>query len=35
LSLEGDGERIVAAAPYQASRDRLRDLWQATLESAP
>jgi glutamate-ammonia-ligase adenylyltransferase len=35
LSLEGDGERIVAAAPYQETRDRLRSLWHATLETAP
>jgi [glutamine synthetase] adenylyltransferase / [glutamine synthetase]-adenylyl-L-tyrosine phosphorylase len=35
LSLEGDGERIVAAAPYQETRDLLRALWHATFESAP
>ena len=35
LSLEGDGERIVAAAPYQETRARLRAIWHATLESAP
>jgi glutamate-ammonia-ligase adenylyltransferase len=35
LSLEGDGERIVAAAPYQEIRDRLRSIWHATLETAP
>jgi glutamate-ammonia-ligase adenylyltransferase len=34
-SLEGDGERIVAAAPYQVTRDRLRSIWHATLETAP
>ncbi len=34
LSLEADGERIVAAAPYQETRDRLRAIWYATLESA-
>ncbi|HMH27609.1 MAG TPA: bifunctional [glutamate--ammonia ligase]-adenylyl-L-tyrosine phosphorylase/[glutamate--ammonia-ligase] adenylyltransferase [Steroidobacteraceae bacterium] len=34
-SLEGDGERIVAAAPYQETRDRLRSIWHATLETAP
>jgi [glutamine synthetase] adenylyltransferase / [glutamine synthetase]-adenylyl-L-tyrosine phosphorylase len=33
LSLEGDGERIVAAAAYQETRDRLRAIWHATLES--
>jgi len=35
LSLEGDGERIVAAATYQETRDRLRTIWHATFESAP
>jgi len=35
LSLEGDGERIVAAEPYQETRDRLREIWRATFESAP
>ena len=35
LSLEGDGERIVAAAPYQETRNRLRSIWHATLETAP
>jgi glutamate-ammonia-ligase adenylyltransferase len=34
LSLEGDGERIVAAAPYTQARDRLREIWSATFESA-
>jgi [glutamine synthetase] adenylyltransferase / [glutamine synthetase]-adenylyl-L-tyrosine phosphorylase len=34
-SLEGDGERIVAAAAYQETRDRLRAIWHAALESAP
>jgi [glutamine synthetase] adenylyltransferase / [glutamine synthetase]-adenylyl-L-tyrosine phosphorylase len=35
LSLEGDGERVVPAAPYQETRERLRAIWHATLESAP
>lgn len=35
LSLEGDGERIVAAAPYQATRERLRGIWRTAFESAP
>ncbi len=35
LSLEGDGERIVAAQPYRETRDRLRAIWHATLETAP
>jgi glutamate-ammonia-ligase adenylyltransferase len=35
LSLEGDGERIVAAEPYQETRARLREIWRATFESAP
>ncbi len=34
LSLEGDGERIVAAAPHTQTRDRLREIWSATFESA-
>lgn len=34
LSLEGDGERIVAAAPYQEIRARLREIWRTTFESA-
>jgi len=34
LSLEGDGERVVAAAPYTPTRDRLREIWRATFESA-
>jgi [glutamine synthetase] adenylyltransferase / [glutamine synthetase]-adenylyl-L-tyrosine phosphorylase len=33
LSLEGDGERIVAAAPYTQTRDRLRAIWRATFET--
>lgn len=35
LSLEAEGERVVAAAPYQATRDRLREIWAAAFESAP
>jgi glutamate-ammonia-ligase adenylyltransferase len=35
LSLEGEGERIVAAPAYQETRDRLRAIWHATLETAP
>jgi [glutamine synthetase] adenylyltransferase / [glutamine synthetase]-adenylyl-L-tyrosine phosphorylase len=35
LSLEADGERVVAAEPYQETRDRLREMWRATFESAP
>jgi [glutamine synthetase] adenylyltransferase / [glutamine synthetase]-adenylyl-L-tyrosine phosphorylase len=35
LSLEGDGERIVPGQPYRETRDRLRAIWHATLESAP
>ena len=34
LSLEGDGERVVAAEPYQETRGRLREIWRATFESA-
>jgi glutamate-ammonia-ligase adenylyltransferase len=35
LSLEAEGERVVAAAPYQATRDRLIEIWRAAFESAP
>ncbi|HEX3948290.1 MAG TPA: bifunctional [glutamate--ammonia ligase]-adenylyl-L-tyrosine phosphorylase/[glutamate--ammonia-ligase] adenylyltransferase [Steroidobacteraceae bacterium] len=35
LSLEGDGERIVAAGPYRGIRDRLAEIWRATFETAP
>jgi [glutamine synthetase] adenylyltransferase / [glutamine synthetase]-adenylyl-L-tyrosine phosphorylase len=35
LSLEADGERVVAAAPYQATRERLGEIWRAAFESAP
>ncbi len=35
LSLEGEGERVVPGKPYQETRDRLRAIWHATLESAP
>jgi [glutamine synthetase] adenylyltransferase / [glutamine synthetase]-adenylyl-L-tyrosine phosphorylase len=31
-SLEGDGERIVAAAAYQETRARVRAIWHATFE---
>jgi [glutamine synthetase] adenylyltransferase / [glutamine synthetase]-adenylyl-L-tyrosine phosphorylase len=34
LSLEAEGERIVAAAPYAETRDRLREIWRATFEPA-
>jgi [glutamine synthetase] adenylyltransferase / [glutamine synthetase]-adenylyl-L-tyrosine phosphorylase len=32
LSLEGDGERIVAAAPHSETRARIRKIWDATFE---
>jgi glutamate-ammonia-ligase adenylyltransferase len=35
LSLEGDGERIVAGEPYRETRDRVRAIWHATLELVP
>jgi len=35
LSLEADGERVVAAAPYQATRNRVGEIWRAAFESAP
>jgi glutamate-ammonia-ligase adenylyltransferase len=31
LSLEGDGERVVEAAPYVATRDRVREIWRETF----
>jgi glutamate-ammonia-ligase adenylyltransferase len=31
LSLEGDGERVVDAAPYLATRDRVREIWRETF----
>ena len=31
LSLEGDGERVVDAAPYVATRDRVREIWRETF----
>jgi glutamate-ammonia-ligase adenylyltransferase len=31
LSLEGDGERVVEAAPYLATRDRVREIWRETF----
>jgi len=34
LSLEGDGERIVEAAPYARTRERISRIWRDTFESA-
>jgi glutamate-ammonia-ligase adenylyltransferase len=34
LSLEEEGERIVTAAPYAQTRERLREIWRAAFESA-
>jgi len=34
LSLEG-GEQVVAAAPFQEARDRIRNIWQAVFDSSP
>ncbi len=31
LSLEGEGERVVDAAPYAATRDRVREIWRETF----
>jgi glutamate-ammonia-ligase adenylyltransferase len=31
LSLEGEGERVVDAAPYLATRDRVREIWRQTF----
>jgi [glutamine synthetase] adenylyltransferase / [glutamine synthetase]-adenylyl-L-tyrosine phosphorylase len=33
LSLEGDDQRIVAAAPYAQTRQRLDEIWRATFAS--
>jgi glutamate-ammonia-ligase adenylyltransferase len=33
LSLEGDGERVVAGAPFKATRDRLREIWGAAFDA--
>jgi [glutamine synthetase] adenylyltransferase / [glutamine synthetase]-adenylyl-L-tyrosine phosphorylase len=34
LSLEEEGERLAAAAPYAQTRARLREIWRTTFESA-
>ena len=34
LSLEGEGERVVEAAPFEALRARVRSIWSATFEDA-
>ncbi len=34
LSLEEEGERIVAADPYAQTRARVREIWRTTFESA-
>ncbi len=31
LTLEGQGERVVEAAPYVATRDRVREIWRETF----
>jgi [glutamine synthetase] adenylyltransferase / [glutamine synthetase]-adenylyl-L-tyrosine phosphorylase len=33
LSLEAEGERVVPAAPYRATRDRVNEIWRAALAS--
>jgi len=33
LSLEGDGERVVEAAPYAEMRERIRHIWRDAFES--
>ena len=35
LSLEAEGERVVSAAPYQKTRDRVGEIWRAAFDSAP
>jgi [glutamine synthetase] adenylyltransferase / [glutamine synthetase]-adenylyl-L-tyrosine phosphorylase len=32
LSLEAEGERVVSAEPYGATRDRVREIWRAAFE---
>jgi glutamate-ammonia-ligase adenylyltransferase len=32
LSLEAEGERVVSAAPYQATRDRVGEIWRAAFD---
>jgi hypothetical protein len=32
LSLEGDGERVVEAAPYADMRARVVEIWRGTFE---
>jgi [glutamine synthetase] adenylyltransferase / [glutamine synthetase]-adenylyl-L-tyrosine phosphorylase len=33
LSLEAEGERVVSAKPYQATRDRVGEIWRETFDS--
>jgi glutamate-ammonia-ligase adenylyltransferase len=33
LSLEGEGERVVDAAPYEATRDGVRKIWRETFDT--
>jgi [glutamine synthetase] adenylyltransferase / [glutamine synthetase]-adenylyl-L-tyrosine phosphorylase len=35
LSLEGDGERVVAAAPHRETRERINAIWRSVFDSAP
>jgi glutamate-ammonia-ligase adenylyltransferase len=35
LSLEAEGERVVAAEPHAATRARLGEIWRAAFDSAP
>jgi glutamate-ammonia-ligase adenylyltransferase len=32
LSLEAEGERVVSAAPYQATRDQVAEIWRAAFD---
>jgi len=32
MSLEAQGDRVVEAGPYAATRDRVREIWRATFE---
>jgi hypothetical protein len=32
LTLEGDGERVVASAPHVQTRARIKAIWQSVFE---
>jgi len=35
LSLEGQGDRVVEAAPYAETRARVSEIWRETFDAAP